>query len=252
MNAKARANLTERACAALFVVTSERLIIKFTIVSCPDNARPFFYKGVGTSGQMSRAAALMCTVLFSTITSARCGNLSACVDVEEWMSLEQAIGDSGCAEKLVDRSLVVFMRGNHAFDNRPILDQEVHLCQVFVRLTSMLVTKNRLGDLCEMGVVDHETMPPQPCAQTADLVHLATALQKKDDPIFSATAEVLQTWKEEVVCETTCAPGLGAALCNGIIKLARKLVMLTIIEKGVGKALVSAYSELGTLLSKYN
>lgn len=201
---------------------------------------------------MSRAAALMCTVLFSTITSARCGNLSACVDVEEWMSLEQAIGDSGCAEKLVDRSLVVFMRGNHAFDNRPILDQEVHLCQVFVRLTSMLVTKNRLGDLCEMGVVDHETMPPQPCAQTADLVHLATALQKKDDPIFSATAEVLQTWKEEVVCETTCAPGLGAALCNGIIKLARKLVMLTTIEKGVGKALVSAYSELGTLLSKYN
>eukprot|EP00731_Ephydatia_muelleri_P027842 Em0019g715a len=155
---------------------------------------------------MSRAAVLVlciCMVLCSTITSARNGNLSACVD-GEWQTLERAIANSGCAEKLVNGNLLGILRGNHGFED--ILDQELHLCQVFVRLTSMLVSKNRLGDLCMMGVVDHETTPLL-CAKTAELVHLATALQNMDDAVLSATAEVLQKWKEEAVCEITCTPG---------------------------------------------
>lgn len=186
---------------------------------------------------MSRAAVLVlciCMVLCSTITSARNGNLSACVD-GEWQTLERAIANSGCAEKLVNGNLLGILRGNHGFED--ILDQELHLCQVFVRLTSMLVSKNRLGDLCMMGVVDHETTPLL-CAKTAELVHLATALQNMDDAVLSATAEVLQKWKEEAVCEITCTPGLGAALCNGIIKSARNVLTLTTTHKSVGKALL--------------
>lgn len=170
-------------------------------------------------------------VLCVAVRNACCANFSSCID-GEWTRLRQLLVHTSCAEKLVEQSLLDFFRSEPTIGDTT--ETDVQLCKLFVRLTAMLISKDRRSDICvEEGVIDHETRPLS-CAKTTDIEHLAAALQREEDPILSATAEVLQNLKDPATCKITCTPGLSTALCNGIVRSARRLVTMNQRNAGEG------------------
>ena len=159
-------------------------------------------------------------VLCVAVRKACCGNLSPCID-GEWTKLRQRLVDNGCAEKFVEQNFPDFFQSDGDMS-----DLTVHLCRLFARLTAMLVSGDRLGDLCAEGTGDHDNSP-LPCSKTTELEQLAAALRGSQDLVLSATTEVLLKLRDEVTCKLTCTPGVGAALCNGIVKSVRSLLSTT-------------------------